>query len=313
MLKTHFPLKLNSDLSNTLYCEANLKEEEETLITLRSSPSPQSPASSPQSSAEETAVPSSPAPPELPEILSLCQRLNPSIEDLNKKKISAAEFMNVLVRELTPFIIKNAGPKKTIKKKKEKGFRRCSLCLTETTPEWRRDLEGLVTLCNACGLKVKKKARTAPTTATTSPSLGQRFHTFQQNKLPATIERRSPQVQVQPQRSPQKVPAPVRRQYSPYVLPPVPQVNTSAATYQPYHAYKIEENNSHQTYNPATYHQVQVSHQENVLPMNIPVQYQYYYNDDSFPYQPSPQNYQHFHPDDDLQNCSECFIHYAAY
>jgi len=35
----------------------------------------------------------------------------------------------------------------------------CSKCGTSSTPEWRRSPEGSTTLCNACGLKEKKRAK----------------------------------------------------------------------------------------------------------------------------------------------------------
>jgi hypothetical protein len=318
---TKLKLNKNTITKNQIYAEGT-QEDPSPVVSPGSSPSP------PESPHSPAAVPHSPSLaelPELPEIITLCERLTPSIDDLNKKKLTTPEFMNILVQELKPLIQKHLAPKKTAKKKRDREptVRRCSICKTESTPEWRRDPEGLMTLCNACGLKEKKRAK-----SNTTPNIptynSQRFHsTVWTHQYPPT-----PQTSA---RSTQNSTAGIRQQQGPSAhfvpLASVPQQSpqhaggmhqNGAPVYhsfqlKPLQTYKNEENNNCGVYQNQRYLNSAPIVQPSLPTYNQSTYYPLYnYNEDSYGYGPSPPMSYHNHlVEDDLHhNCPQCPPYY---
>jgi len=311
---TKHPIKLNNQLNTkTIYTDTNTNQEE-SVISPSSSPSP--PSSGPHSPGEITAVPSSPpSPSELPEIMLLCQRLKPSIEELNKKNLTSAEFMTILVRELTPVMNKNLGPKKTTKKKRDRGStRKCSICGTISTPEWRRDPEGLLTLCNACGLKEKKNRARISTAAASPAYTTQRFHNTvwnQQQYSNPSVNGGLPRHQHIPPihhvPSTTSVPA---QMATPHILQQsvqhhgnIPPIYHSFPVKPAPHMFKLEDNGVQ--FNQR-YLQTQMVHQANNLPTpyNHTYQIPVHLSEESFGYPQATQN--NYSGSCERQNCTQC-------
>eukprot|EP01103_Thecamoeba_quadrilineata_P007796 TRINITY_DN17622_c0_g1_i1.p1 TRINITY_DN17622_c0_g1~~TRINITY_DN17622_c0_g1_i1.p1 ORF type:complete len:306 (-),score=48.23 TRINITY_DN17622_c0_g1_i1:39-956(-) len=153
----------------------NLKIESE--LSIQQSPSPgssPSPVSCPSSPVDlstssatiseitEDIVPKLP----LDHLSRLLKELMEMIEKQKTQNIPH-EFVDMVITELSSFSSTKGVVKKGIaKKKRERGnMRVCSKCGTNSTPEWRRSPEGSTTLCNACGLKEKKRAKNSSTTS----------------------------------------------------------------------------------------------------------------------------------------------------
>jgi hypothetical protein len=162
----------------------NLKIESDITKNQISSPqSSPSPVSSPDdhtssssSSSPSKAEISADTDVKLPPLNHLCRLLKELMEMIEKQKTQtiSQEFVDMVITELSSFSTKCVIKKGITKKKRERGnIRVCSKCGTNSTPEWRRSPEGSTTLCNACGLKEKKRAKNSTTSLNYGPN---KFH-----------------------------------------------------------------------------------------------------------------------------------------
>jgi hypothetical protein len=110
----------------------------------------------------------------------------------NKKNQSIPpDLVESLISELSSYSNKSINKKGT-KKKRERGcVRVCHKCGTDSTPEWRRSPEGSTTLCNACGLKEKKRAKISSNNASGNYYGPGKFHhsNYHYNNTNATYSR----------------------------------------------------------------------------------------------------------------------------
>jgi hypothetical protein len=158
--------KLN--ITETSLSYQNYNQNTTVKIEERSASSPEP---SPESSPSPVRSPSSPencpinsnVPEDFENFSHLFRLLKELMETIEKKKSQTIpqELVDTVITELSTFSNNKTATKKTVtKKKRERGFLRvCSKCGTSSTPEWRRSPEGSTTLCNACGLKEKKRVK----------------------------------------------------------------------------------------------------------------------------------------------------------
>eukprot|EP01103_Thecamoeba_quadrilineata_P007821 TRINITY_DN17641_c0_g1_i1.p1 TRINITY_DN17641_c0_g1~~TRINITY_DN17641_c0_g1_i1.p1 ORF type:complete len:316 (-),score=29.45 TRINITY_DN17641_c0_g1_i1:70-1017(-) len=109
--------------------------------------------------------------------LSIIRLLKEVMDAIEKKRYQSIppDLVESLITELSIISNKSINKKGTKKKRERGSIRICSKCGTDSTPEWRRSPEGSTTLCNACGLKEKKRAKNSSTNSGGSHG-SNRFH-----------------------------------------------------------------------------------------------------------------------------------------